>query len=204
IMDVPSGKARCCVPSRSSIITSSTIFTSPTVMETVPVSSSNPRSHTDLLSNPSSPTDLSITSSPFPSSISTLASIIPKTTTTISTYPTGIASSANKSTITNENLPIIISITIFGTLLMGALLFAYIRSRHKRQRQNALATAIIAAEAGLDDNCIRSIVVNDDDVDTDHVINVVSISEGANLEKSMDTLFKPCLKNNEQSLIFLV
>ncbi|CAG8655802.1 17425_t:CDS:2 [Cetraspora pellucida] len=217
-MGVPSRKARCCIPSQSSIITSFSFYTSPTVLAEVPVSTSVPvrvptSVPTSLLvssSNPTSPTDLSITSSPFPSSISTLAPDIPKT---ISTSPTGIVSSTNNTTIANGYLPIIISISIFSTLLIGALMFAYIRSRHKRQRQNALATAIIAAEAGLDDNGIRvaisqprspprykistlqiepmtrrltmnlhqkgkSIVVNDDnDVDTDHVVNVVSISE---------------------------
>ncbi|CAG8712751.1 22806_t:CDS:2, partial [Dentiscutata erythropus] len=103
--------------------------------------------------NPSSlPTDPPITSTLFQSSISTFAPII---SNTISNSPTGTTSHTQQSTATNQNLPTIISITVFSTLLIGALLLAFIRSRHKRQRQNALATAIIAAEAELDENGSR-------------------------------------------------
>ncbi|CAG8564191.1 262_t:CDS:2, partial [Gigaspora rosea] len=137
-MDAPSGKA---LSSQSLSISSSSFFPSPTIIMAVPSGSSNPSSL---------PTDHSITPTPFRSinTFSTSASII---SSTILNSPTEFASPAQNSK-TNENLPIIISITVFSTLLIGALLLAYIRTRHKRQRQHALATAIIAAEAGFDDN----------------------------------------------------
>ncbi|RIB02212.1 hypothetical protein C2G38_2125727 [Gigaspora rosea] len=239
-MDAPSGKA---LSSQSLSISSSSFFPSPTIIMAVPSGSSNPSSL---------PTDHSITPTPFRSinTFSTSASII---SSTILNSPTEFASPAQNSK-TNENLPIIISITVFSTLLIGALLLAYIRTRHKRQRQHALATAIIAAEAGFDDNGNRigdmsnmsvspspsplppptppstpiptepsavainqprspprykistlqiepmtrrltlnlhqkgkSIVVNDDnDANTDHVVNVVSISEDADLDSDDD------------------
>ncbi|GBB99319.1 hypothetical protein RclHR1_03490001 [Rhizophagus clarus] len=82
------------------------------------------------------------------------------TSTTIETLPTINSGGNSSGPIVQESdrIPIIIVTSIFVTLLFLSLLFVYIRKKRKESQQKALASAIVAAEAGESPPRSRSIL----------------------------------------------
>ncbi|CAB4399460.1 unnamed protein product [Rhizophagus irregularis] len=89
------------------------------------------------------------TTSLLPTTISsTIPTITPtNTNNTPSTNPTG-GNSSSPIIQESDRIPIIIVISTFVILLLLSLLLVYVRKKRKESQQKALASAIVAAEAG--------------------------------------------------------